>query len=73
MFYTFIIFAFGMYVGQEYTLLPSVRIMVERAVTYINEQNFQFQANQVQGDHQDPQTNLNDNFIFKFFRNIRRH
>lgn len=67
MFYTFIIFAFGMYVGQEYTLLPSVRIMLERAITYVNEQNLQFQAQQTT---QVPQ-NQEESFIWKFLKNMR--
>jgi len=66
MLYTFIVLAFGVYVGQEYPLIPSVRILFDRAITYIQEQAQQAQLDQAQAQQQ-PQ---NGYFLWRFLRNI---
>jgi|LakMenE01Jun11ns_1017448.scaffolds.fasta_scaffold9113384_2 hypothetical protein len=69
MFYTFIIFSFGVYIGQEYLLLPSVKIMLERTIFLIQEQYTQYtqiQAQQAQDQQAPPQNNY---FGWRFFRN----
>lgn len=67
MFYTFTIFAFGVYIGQEYLLLPSVRVVIERIITYVQEQHAQIQA---RGQDRAQDHAQNNYFNWNFFRNM---
>lgn len=60
-----------MYVGQEYRLLPSVRIMLERTMAYINEQNLHYQAQQAQAQQAQQEILLSPHFIWRMLRNLR--
>ena len=67
MFYTFIVFSFGVYIGQEYLLLPSVRVMIERTIAYIQQQHIQLQ-DRVHPQQDNAQNN--NYFNWYFFRNM---
>jgi hypothetical protein len=67
MFYTFIVFSFGVYIGQEYLLLPSVRVMIERTIAYIHEQHIQLQA---RAHLQQDNAQNNNYFNWYIFRNM---
>ena len=59
MFYSIFVLLFGIYVGQEYDVVPSVRLMTLSLLRYIKE-------NYTNDTNNNPTESNNDTFIYKF-------